>query len=177
RRNAQYGLIRQAQHESDTSIPLHLAASCFQSATAKETPMRRFVLLPAFIVVGCSAGSGETGGTAGPESGPRYYEDVAPILQKNCLGCHSKGNIAPLPLETYDEAHDKANLIATATTSKKMPPFHVDDSGTCNDSRDARVLDDADIATLAAWAKAAAPMGDPADAPAPPPKAPGLEPV
>ena len=33
---------------------------------------------------------------------PTFYRDVLPILQQHCQSCHRPGEIAPMPLVTYD---------------------------------------------------------------------------
>ncbi len=93
-----------------------------------------------------------------------FNRDVLPILQKNCQGCHRPGEIGPMPLLTYAQARPYARAIKTATQSKKMPPWFADSSVQhyANDMS----LPAADISTLAAWADAGAPEGDPKDAPA-----------
>ena len=69
-----------------------------------------------------------------------------------------------MPLLTYAQARPYARAIKTATQSKKMPPWFADSSVQhyANDMS----LPAADISTLAAWADAGAPEGDPKDAPA-----------
>jgi hypothetical protein len=32
-----------------------------------------------------------------------YYKDVAPLLEKHCIGCHRPDSIANMSLMTYDE--------------------------------------------------------------------------
>ena len=68
-----------------------------------------------------------------------------------------------MPLLTYAQARPYARAIKTATQSKKMPPWFADSSVQhyANDMS----LPPADISTLAAWADAGAPEGDPKDAP------------
>ena len=36
---------------------------------------------------------------------PTFYKDVLPILQQHCQVCHRTGEIAPMPLVTYEQAH------------------------------------------------------------------------
>ena len=43
---------------------------------------------------------------------PVYTEDVAPILQANCVSCHRPGQVAPFSLLTYDDAKKRAQSIA-----------------------------------------------------------------
>jgi hypothetical protein len=96
---------------------------------------------------------------------PTFTKDVLPILQKNCQSCHRPGEIGPMPLLSYEQARPYARAIRSATQSKKMPPWFADSSVQhyANDMS----LPAADINTLAAWADAGAPQGDPKDAPPP----------
>jgi hypothetical protein len=57
---------------------------------------------------------------------PAFYRDVLPILQKHCQQCHRAGEIAPMPLVSYQDARPWARLIARNTTTKRMPPWFAD---------------------------------------------------
>ena len=43
-----------------------------------------------------------------------WTRDVKPIVDSNCVACHSDGNIAPFPLTTYAETAPLSTLIASA---------------------------------------------------------------
>lgn len=118
----------------------------------------RLRLVLAFTVA--FAGSCEPSADPAHE-GPTYHSDVAPILAGHCEECHRPGGNAPFPFTTYEEVAPLAASIAAVTTARTMPPFNLDNSGTCNTYVDARWLDEDDIATLAAWAQAGAPAGEP----------------
>lgn len=115
-----------------------------------------FLLLLSLAI--CAAGE--------PALAPTYSKDVAPILYKNCTGCHRPNDIAPMSLLTYKEARPWAAAIRQAVATRTMPPWHADPQfgHFANDPR----LSEADIATLVAWAKAGAPEGNRADLPAAP---------
>ncbi len=34
---------------------------------------------------------------------PTFYKDVVPILQDHCQSCHRPGEVAPMPLVTYEQ--------------------------------------------------------------------------
>jgi hypothetical protein len=121
--------------------------------------------LCALSTLGASACSSEPR----DEGGVTFYEDVAPIVERECAGCHQPGSIAPFSLVDFDSAAPYASAIAAATAARRMPPMPVDNSGQCNTYANARWLDEAEIATLQAWAEQGALEGDPARArPAPP---------
>ena len=97
---------------------------------------------------------------------PKYYEDIAPIIDPNCVGCHRDGGIAPFALTSYDEVRAHANEIASTTAAREMPPMPVDNSGACNTYANARWLSDAEIDLLGRWAKTGTAAGDASKAPA-----------
>ncbi len=112
---------------------------------------------------GCCLGGG--GATRGA-SGLTFTKDVAPILYKNCAGCHRPGDIAPMSLLDYKSARPWAKAIREAVVSRKMPPWFADPNfgSFANDPR----LSDQDIATIKAWVDAGSPEGDARDLPAKP---------
>ena len=95
-----------------------------------------------------------------------YARDVAPILARSCETCHRAGQIGPMPLTNYTQAAAWRGDIKTWTSDRQMPPWKADPN--CGDFQDSRRLSDHDVATLAKWADAGAPEGNPADLPAPP---------
>src|SRR5258708_4249943 len=95
---------------------------------------------------------------------PTFNKDVAPILYKNCVTCHRPGEVAPFSLLTYSDAKRWAPMIAQATDAHVMPPWKAEAG--FGEFADARVLSDAQIATLRAWAKSGAAEGDAKDKPA-----------
>jgi hypothetical protein len=114
-----------------------------------------FVLFLAAGVVGAS-------GDKPPSAAPTFYRDVLPILQKQCQQCHRSGEIAPMPLVTYEDVKPWARQIAKNARSKRMPPWFADPC--CGHFADDPSLAESEIATLAAWAETRAP-GDARDVP------------
>jgi mono/diheme cytochrome c family protein len=51
-----------------------------------------------------------------------YNRDVLPILEKNCVGCHRPGQIAPMSFLTYETTRPWAQQIKAVVVAKKMPP-------------------------------------------------------
>ena len=95
-----------------------------------------------------------------------FNRDVLPILQKNCQNCHRPGEVAPMPLVTYQDARPWAKAIKAAVVTQKMPPWFMDAKYDDHFS-DVRRLSEADTKVLAAWADNGAPEGDAKDKPAP----------
>jgi len=97
--------------------------------------------------------------------GVTFTRDVAPVLQKNCQGCHRPGEAAPFSLLTYEQARPWAKAMKEAVRLRKMPPWFADPHyGRFSNDRS---LAQKDADTLAAWADAGAPQGDSKDLPAP----------
>jgi len=103
---------------------------------------------------------------ASAATGPvTFSKDVAPILQKNCQGCHRPGEAAPMPLETYQQARPWAKAMKQAVLTRKMPPWFADPQ--YGHFRNDRSLSQKDIDTLVSWVDTGAPEGNPQDAPKP----------
>ena len=103
---------------------------------------------------------------ATPKLNPTFNKDVAPILYQHCATCHRPGEVAPFSLLTYADAAKKAELLATVTAKRVMPPWKAEPGyGVfAND----RTLTEPEIALIRDWAKAGAPEGNPQDKPSPP---------
>ncbi len=114
----------------------------------------------AFVVVPVM--NAQTQAPAG-ETVPTFSKDVAPILFSNCTTCHRPGEIAPMSLLTFKEARPWARSIATQVKTGAMPPWHADPA--VGEFANARRLTDAQKSTIARWADAGAPEGDPKDLP------------
>ncbi len=92
-----------------------------------------------------------------------FHKDVEPILQKRCQSCHRSGEIAPMPLQSYQEARPWAKAIRNAVLQKRMPPWDADPHyGKFGNDRS---LTQEEIDTLVAWADRGALEGNPSEAP------------
>jgi mono/diheme cytochrome c family protein len=110
---------------------------------------------------------GLVGGQASPSQStsetPTFSRDVAPILFKNCTGCHRPGEIAPMSLLTYADARPHAKAIRDEVGEGHMPPWHADaPQGTFLNERG---ITDAERQVLLRWANNGAPQGNPKDLP------------
>ncbi|MBS1723009.1 MAG: cytochrome c [Armatimonadetes bacterium] len=103
------------------------------------------------------------GGSAKDNDVPTFSRDVAPILYKRCVTCHSEGRSAPFSLVGYAKASRRAKVIAAVTTERFMPPWKADVR--YSELKDVPVLTDDEIALLKRWADAGAPEGDRSAAP------------
>jgi hypothetical protein len=100
---------------------------------------------------------------------PTYNKDIAPILWKNCAGCHRPGEIGPFSLLNYKDTSKRAGFLADITASHRMPPWKPEQG--FGSFHDERRLSETDIKQIAAWAEAGAPEGNAGDLP-PAPKFP-----
>src|SRR5690348_11972467 len=91
-------------------------------------------------------------GTASPAAPPRvtFYRQVLPILQQHCQSCHRAGEIAPMPLVTYEQTRPFAQALAQAAATGKMPPWLADRC--CGKFANDPSLTAQQIETLKAWA-------------------------
>jgi hypothetical protein len=129
--------------------------------------------MPAYAPGGDGSGGNSSGGNGASSGGSSgggmssgnvtYYRDVLPVLQKDCLSCHSSGGAAQPVLDTADAAIAAASTIEAAIQSKMMPPFPPAEG--CNAYVDERRISAVDQQTIAAWVQGGAPAGDPATAP------------
>jgi hypothetical protein len=94
---------------------------------------------------------------------PTYSRDVAPILDRHCISCHSESNVAPFSLVGYANARAYAPTVVKVTAANIMPPWKANPN--YGEFRDVPLLSAAEKATLAKWVAAGAPEGNPSDAP------------
>ena len=80
---------------------------------------------------------GQPRSSAAPAPEVTFTRDVAPILHAKCVTCHRAGEVAPMPLLTFDDARPWAKAIKDKVASRQMPPWFADPAvGTfANDAR------------------------------------------
>ncbi len=100
-----------------------------------------------------------------------YAEAVAPILQRNCVACHSPGNIGPFAMTSYGKVKGWSSMIREVLLEQRMPPWHADPhhGAFSND----RSLSSEEVQTLITWIDQGKPRGKGDDplAAQPPPQA------
>ena len=107
--------------------------------------------------------SGENGDQAAGSGVPTFAKDIAPILYKNCTGCHRPGEVAPMSLLTYDEVRPYAKEIRNKVVAGIMPPWHADRAH--GKFANERGLSDQEKAVIQRWANNGAPRGEAGDLP------------
>ncbi len=93
-----------------------------------------------------------------------FTETIAPILYAHCVQCHRRGEIAPFPLVSYEDAAQHGRKIAEVTASQAMPPWKP--AHGFGEFVGERRLDDGEIASIERWVEQGMPEGDPARMPA-----------
>ena len=109
----------------------------------------------ALFAAGGFAGAAAAGGNAA--AAPTFSADVAPILYENCANCHRDGQVAPMPLTSYQEVRPWARAIRTKVVDREMPPWFADPR--YGKFKDVLALSQAEIDTIAAWVDGGAPEG------------------
>jgi hypothetical protein len=110
------------------------------------------------VVMGCTS-TDDAGDVA---EAPTYYQDIKPIMDAHCVGCHQEGAIGQGLLTDYANVAMRAPAIATAVTSRTMPPWLAD--ADCNDYLHDPSLADDQVAAINAWVDAGTPEGEPSTA-------------
>ena len=103
------------------------------------------------------------GAITAASTAPTFSKDIAPVLYRQCVVCHRPDGPAPFSLLTYQDARDRAALIAAAVEARRMPPW-LPEPGAVRFARERR-LTDSQIALIRQWVEAGAPEGNNADLP------------
>jgi hypothetical protein len=98
---------------------------------------------------------------------PTWSKDVAPIVYKRCVECHRAGEVAPMPLTSYQEVRPWAKAIRERVLVRAMPPWLADPAH--GSFRNDRRLSESEIETVKTWVDAGAPEGDRKETPPVPP--------
>jgi hypothetical protein len=124
----------------------------------------------AFLALSGSLFAADAAATSGSTPAGKtatFTKDIAPILQERCQECHQKGSMAPMSLVTYEETRPWAKAIKQRVITRQMPPWHIDRTVGVQKFKNDMSLSDDQVATIARWVDAGAPMGDAKDMPAP----------
>ncbi|QQS45435.1 MAG: thiol-disulfide isomerase [Acidobacteriota bacterium] len=106
-------------------------------------------------------------------AGLTFTRDVAPIIFNKCASCHRPGEVAPMPLTSYQEVRPWSKAIREEVLEKTMPPWFADPHTTTLKFSNDRRLSPEEIKTIVSWVDAGSPKGDDKDLPRMPDYAPG----
>ena len=90
-----------------------------------------------------------------------YQRNIRPLLEANCVECHSQGGIAPAALDDFATVSSLGALIVQDVMSGEMPPWPASDA--CRPIADSRALSAADKALFEKWQADGFLEGDPTD--------------
>ena len=94
-------------------------------------------------------------------SAQTYTNEVAAIINDNCVVCHRAGGIGPMSFETYEQVRPWAPLIQMRVANREMPPYAYDHGIGIQDLQGDWRLSQDDIDTVVAWVNTGAQYGDP----------------
>lgn len=129
-------------------------------------------------VAATDAGSGQSSAPAltDAQSAPQspsnpgavtYQRDIRPLLEANCVECHTKGGIGPSALDDWSTVKSLGSVVVHAVSSGDMPPWPADD--TCHPIANSRALSQASRELFMRWQADGFQEGNAADY-VPPPK-------
>ena len=99
-----------------------------------------------------------------------YVKDIAPILNRSCVGCHRPGEAAPMSLVGYENVRPWARSIRQRVSTRQMPPWMADAQNSAAFTNDPS-LSREEIDPIVRWVDGGAPRGEGAE-----PSAPALAP-
>lgn len=88
-----------------------------------------------------------------------YVKDVAPILNRSCVGCHRPGEAAPMSLVGYENVRPWVRAIRQRVASRQMPPWTADPDGSVPFENDPS-LSQEEIEVIGRWVEAGSPRGE-----------------
>ena len=94
-------------------------------------------------------------------SAQTYTNEVASIINDNCVVCHRAGGIGPMSFETYEQVRPWAPLIQMRVANREMPPYAYDHGIGIQDLQGDWRLSQEDIDTVVSWVNAGSQYGDP----------------
>lgn len=90
-----------------------------------------------------------------------YAKDVAPILERKCVSCHSNGNIGPFAMSGYAKVRGFSDQIREEILTQRMPPWSADPHYGRFEGDRALSIDE--MRTLVRWIDAGTPRGEGSD--------------
>ncbi len=144
------GLAQPQEQRADLAIALD------ELLASKE------ISLPLTEPKGCLIGRARESNS---DSTVTYSNQIARLIQKNCLECHREGQIAPFALSEYEEVAGWGEMIAEVVREERMPPWHANPQ--YGDFAYATHLTAEEKKLIADWVAAGCPRGEASDLPSP----------
>lgn len=87
-----------------------------------------------------------------------FVNDIAPILNRSCVGCHRPGEATPMSLVGYENVRPWVRSIRQRVVARQMPPGTADPASSLPFANDPSLSRD-EIDRIARWIDAGAPRG------------------
>ena len=87
-----------------------------------------------------------------------YSNDIAPILIKSCIPCHSPGGVAPWSMDNYQKVKGWSSMMREVLLTRRMPPWQADPHYGAF-KNDISLTDD-ELTKLISWINQDAPRGE-----------------
>jgi mono/diheme cytochrome c family protein len=94
-----------------------------------------------------------------------WSKEIVRIVERRCAGCHVAGGVAPMPLQTYEQARPWLKAVKEEVVARRMPKWPA--ARGLGDFANDRSLSPFEIELVAAWVDGGAPRGDARDLPRP----------
>ena len=78
-----------------------------------------------------------------------YTNDIAPILEKQCVKCHNDGGIAPWSMSDYKTITGWSAMIKQVLLSKRMPPWKADPE--VGEFQNSFAIEDSNVRKIISW--------------------------
>jgi len=108
--------------------------------------------------IGLSLGLMACTSSESSEDTATYHQDIKPIVDRYCAGCHVQNGIAPFALSTYDQLVGSAEAVRAAVAAGTMPPWPPSEDS--RPLRGSRAMAKEHKAALLAWLDGKRPEGD-----------------
>jgi len=131
------------------------AATSYLQRALHEFLAGQPVTEPTSVVRGCliQFDSGKDG-----DAPISYAKDIAPLLERKCVECHSAGNIGQWSMSSFAKVKAKSAMMQEVLLARRMPPWDADPRyGKFSNDRS---LTKAEKQLLLRWVEAGAPRGE-----------------
>jgi peroxiredoxin len=86
-----------------------------------------------------------------------YTEDIAPLLEEKCVGCHHEGGIGPWSMSDHKMVQGWSKMMKEVLMTRRMPPGQID-THVGRSVRDVVEMTPEELQTLVHWIDAGAPI-------------------
>ncbi len=107
-------------------------------------------VFPFILLVGCNIYASDS------NERPNYYQDIRPIIDNNCVGCHSENGVS-FTFEESESAYAFHAAMNSAVQDRRMPPWLAKDG--YQGYKDNPSLSESQIALFKQWADSGYPKG------------------